>query len=297
MKKAYMFPGQGGQSVGMGRELYNSSAEARAVFDEVDGYLGEKLSDVIFNGPEEALNLPQNVQPAVFAVSAAMFAAAKAGGRLNEDSDFVLGHSLGEYAALWAAGCAGLGDLAALLRRRGELMQSAAGSGGAMGVIIGVDPPSLCSGAASDAEVCEVANDNGAGQWVISGRKGAVERALEGAKAAGAKLVRLLNVPVPAHSSLMSPIVDEFRAEISRIKWTAPRIPFVSNKTAGVVSDIEEIKESLVYQLTHGVRWRECVQYLGAEGVGEFVEIGPGNVLTGLCRRILPESNCQKLEV
>ena len=295
MKKAYVFPGQGGQSVGMGKDLYERDADARRVFDEVDAALGEKLSSLIFEGPAEELNKPSNLQPAIFATSMAMFSANKA-----PSPDFIAGHSLGEYAALVAAGCADIGAVAKLLRKRGELMLAAAGTGqGTMAAIIGdIDVAAICAEAAAEAGgVCEIANDNGAGQWVISGNVAAVEKAMEIAKAKEAKLVKQLAVPVPAHCSLMAPAVEEFRAALYNIEWKAPAVPFISNKTAGVMADINEVKESLAYQLTHGVRWRESVLKLAELGAQEIIEIGPGNVLTGLNKRILPEVNNYKLEI
>jgi [acyl-carrier-protein] S-malonyltransferase len=273
---------------------------ARAVFDEVDDALGEKLSDLIFNGPAEELNLTKNVQPAVFAVSMAMYLGWKA----SPDAlgppppDFVAGHSLGEYSALCAAGSVGVGAMARLLRKRGELMQDAAPSGvGAMAAIIGVgDVPAICADAAA-AGICEVANDNSPGQTVISGYSAAVEKAVELAKGRGAKIAKVLSVSVPAHSGLMRPAVEGIRAALDEIEWKSPICPLISNKTAGVMTDTAEIKESLVYQLTHGVRWRESVLNMPALGIDEVVEIGPGNVLTGLVKRIAPELNCYKLEL
>jgi [acyl-carrier-protein] S-malonyltransferase len=301
MKKCYVFPGQGGQTVGMGKDLYEKNAEAKAVFDEVDDALGEKLSSLIFNGPAEELNLTANAQPAIFAVSMAMYLGWKAPGTAGPVSpDFISGHSLGEYSALCAAGAIGIGDSAKLLRRRGELMQSAVSAGqGAMAAIIGdVDVASVCADAAVQTKgVCEVANDNGGGQFVVSGNVEAVDAAMEIARGQGAKIVKKLSVAVPAHCSLMLPIAEEFRAEIDLIEWRAPLSQFVSNKTADVMNDVSEIKDALVFQLTHGVRWRESVLMLKTLGAEEFIEIGPGSVLTGLCKRIVPELNCYKLEI
>jgi len=294
-KICYVFPGQGGQAVGMGKDLYDNDKDARAVFDEVDEALGEKLADLIFNGSAEELNKPKNVQVAIFAVSAAMLVA-NAGAVGFVAPDFVAGHSLGEYAALYAAGCTCLGATAKLLRKRGELMQKAAdlAGGGAMAAIIGdIDVAAIAAECP-----CEIANDNGAGQWVISGNSAAVDKAMEATKARGARLVKQLAVSVPAHSSLMTPIADDFRGALDEVEWKEPTLSkFVSNKTADVMTDAVEIKESLVYQLTHGVRWRESVLNLAKLGAEEIVEIGPGNVLTGLCRRIVPELKCYKLEM
>jgi len=263
MKKAFIFPGQGGQAIGMGRDLYNENPAAKAVFDEVDDALGEKLSELMFGGDAEILNLTANAQPAIFAVSLAMWAA------LNDRAgEFVAGHSLGEYSALCAAGAIGIADCAKLLRKRGLLMQSAA-TGGMAAIIGDVDLAKICADAG-----CEFANDNAPGQGVISGEIEKLDKAMELAKGQGAKLVKRLAVSAPFHSSLMSPIADEMRAEINKYEWKTPEIPFVSNKTAEVMTDIEEIKESLVHQLTHGVRWRESILWMRGQGIEEFAEIG-----------------------
>jgi [acyl-carrier-protein] S-malonyltransferase len=268
----------------MGRELYDD-ARGRAVFDEVDAAIGEKLSSVIFNGPAEDLDRPEIVQPAIFAVSMAMLAA-----RDGAAADFVVGHSLGEYSALCAAGCFSIADGAKLLRRRGELMASAVPAGlGAMAAIIGaVDIAAVCGEASAKAGgICEPANFNSPGQVVISGNSDAIDAAVEIAKAAGAKIAKRLAVSVPAHCSLMAPAADGFRAVLDAVPFAAPKIPFVSNKTAEVMSDAAEIKDALVYQLTHGVRWTDCVLTLKRLGADDFVEVGPGAVLTGLVKRII----------
>lgn len=282
--------------------MRDNNPAARAVFDEVDEFLGERLSDLIFGGPAEELNLTKNVQPAIFAVSMAMYLGWKA----SPDApgpvapDFVAGHSLGEYSALCAAGAAGIGGMARLLRKRGELMQSAVPAGrGAMAAIVGdVDVPAVCAEAeAATGGICGPANDNAPGQVVVSGNAAAVEKAVEIAKARGAKIAKTLAVSVPAHSGLMEPAADEFRAAMDGIEWKNPTCPFISNKTAGVMTDISEIRDALVYQLTHGVRWRESVLGMPGFGIGEVVEIGPGSVLTGLVKRIVPELNSYKLEI
>jgi [acyl-carrier-protein] S-malonyltransferase len=276
----------------MGRDLWDFNPRARAVFDEVDAALGEKLSGLIFEGPADMLDLAQNIQPAIFAVSVAAARAAAI------NAGFIAGHSLGEYSALCAAGAISIADAARLLRRRGELMQSAVPDrAGAMGVIIGSLPvPAICAAATKDAGgTCEPANDNGLEQVVISGNRAAVEKALELAKGQGAKIAKLLPVSVPAHSSLMQPIVEEFRAEIEKIAWSRPKIKFISNKTAAVMDDVEEIKNSLAYQMTHGVRWRECVSVMPTFGIREVIEVGPGSVLTGLVKRIDPKLNAHVL--
>jgi [acyl-carrier-protein] S-malonyltransferase len=295
MKKAFVFPGQGSQSVGMGKELYDGVAGAREVFDEVDDALNEKLSGLIFNGPGETLNLTANLQPAIFAVSMAMWKAAG-----EPACDFVAGHSLGEYSALCVAGAISVSDCARLLRKRGELMQAAAPEGiGAAAVVIGdIDLDSVCAEAAETAAgVCEIANNNAPGQTVISGNRPAVEKALEIAKSKGARIAKMLPLSVPVHCSLMQPAVRPMAEAVAEAEWRQPKIKFISNKTADIMDDLDQIKESLTHQLTHGVRWRESILFLGTLGVGEIVEIGPGSVLTGLCGRIAPDANCRKLEI
>lgn len=296
MKTAYMFPGQGSQSNGMGKELYDNSPAARAVFDQVDTALGQKLSALIFDGDAAELNLTQNTQPAIFAVSMADWAARTERGEIDTGA-FVLGHSLGEYAALSAAGCFGVADGARLLRRRGELMAAAVPVGvGAMAAIIGIDEEVLeemCEAASkpglgdSGLPVCEIANDNGGGQFVISGDKAAVESVVAAAQNGGAKIAKVLPITIPAHSTLMEVTADDIMKEILAIEWSAPKFPFISNKTANLMPDLDDIKMSLVYQMSHGVRWRECVLKARELGVTEFIEVGPGTVLTGLVKRIM----------
>jgi len=302
-KICYVFSGQGGQSAGMGKDLYDANVEARAAFDEIDAALGKKLSEIMFEGPVEELSRPENVQPAIFAVSMAIWRAGSMD-RVAADN-YVAGHSLGEYSALTASGAVDMADAARLIRRRGELMQAAVAPGvGAMGAIVG-SADGLCSAASIEAicseasaaagGVCEFANDNGGGQVVVSGNRTAVEKAMEIAKAKGAKIAKILPVPGCPHCSLMESAAAEFRAEIDKIAWTAPECGFISNKTAAVMRDISEIKDALVYQLTHGVRWRECVLAMPSLGISEVVEVGPGNVLTGLVGRILPDLKAHKL--
>ena len=305
----YVFPGQGGQSVGMGKDLYDNDTRAREIFDIVDDALGEKLSTLMFEGPLEELSRSENIQPAIFAVSMASLVSDKARNTIpiGTGPSFVAGHSLGEYAALSCVGTIRHRDMARLLRKRGSLMQKAAessGGRGAMAAIIGsVDVQAISAEAAAETKaVCEVANDNGANQWVISGAAAAVEKAMEIAKSRGAKLVRQLALSVPTHSSLMAGATDEFRAALAEVKWEMKpeepgRAAFVSNKTAEIMTDMAEIKEALVYQLTHGVRWRESILNLAKLGADEFIEIGPGGVLTGLIQRIAPEAKSYKLEV
>lgn len=291
MSSILVFPGQGSQTVGMGRELYENNVTARAVFDEVDDALGEKLSDIIFNGPIEELTLTRNVQPAIMATSIAMFRASNI--KLTE---FVAGHSLGEYTALCAAGALSLADTAKLLRLRGEAMQRAVPVGrGLTAVILGLDIDvvrDIC--AKTDADV---ANDNSPGQVVISGEKEIVEKTLELAKEAGAKRAMPLALSVPVHCRIQQPAADEMRAALENTEIKTPIAPLISNKTCTPLSDVNEIREALVYQMTHGVRWRESVLEMAKLGITETIEVGPGAVLTGLTKRICPDMIGNKLEV
>ena len=291
MSSIFVFPGQGAQAVGMGRELYENNAAARAVFDEVDDALGQKLSDIIFNGPMEELTLTANVQPAIMATSIAMLRAS--GEKLPE---YVAGHSLGEYTALCAAGALSLRDTARLLRLRGDAMQRAAPAGtGLTAVILGLDIDvirDLCNGTE-----CDVANDNSPGQVVVSGARNAVEDVLARAKDAGARRAMPLALSVPVHCHMQEPAAAEMRDALAHIDITQPSAIFIANKTAKPIMDISEIKDELVYQMTHGVRWRESVMEMHNLGITEQVEIGPGNVLTGLAGRVCPEINAKKLEI
>lgn len=291
MSSILVFPGQGSQTVGMGRELYENNVTARAVFDEVDEALGEKLSDIIFNGPIEELTLTRNVQPAIMATSIAMFRASNI--KLTE---FVAGHSLGEYTALCAAGALSLADTAKLLRLRGEAMQRAVPVGrGLTAVILGLDIDvvrDIC--AKTDADV---ANDNSPGQVVISGEKEIVEKTLELAKEAGAKRAMPLALSVPVHCRIQQPAADEMRAALENTEIKTPIAPLISNKTCTPLSDVNEIRKALVYQMTHGVRWRESVLEMAKLGITETIEVGPGAVLTGLTKRICPDMIGNKLEV
>ena len=291
MSSIFVFPGQGAQSVGMGRELYETNAAARAVFDEVDDALNQKLSDIIFNGPMEDLTLTANVQPAIMATSIAMLRAS--GEKLPE---FVAGHSLGEYTALCAAGAISLADTARLLRARGNAMQNAAPVGqGLTAVILGLDIDivrEIC--AKTD---CDVANDNCPGQVVISGAKETIEKTMEELKAAGAKRAMPLALSVPVHCRMQESAANEMRVALDSVEIKTPNAKFISNKTADVMTDANEIKQELVYQMTHGVRWRESVLKMHELGITDMVEIGPGNVLTGLAARICPEINAKKLEI
>lgn len=291
MSSVFVFPGQGAQAVGMGREIYETSSAARAVFDEVDDALNQKLSDIIFNGPMDELTLTTNVQPAIMATSIAMLRAADA-----VLPEYVAGHSLGEYTALCAAGAISLTDAARLLRARGNAMQNAVPVGrGLTAVILGLDIDvvrDIC--AKTD---CDVANDNCPGQVVISGAKDIVEETMEKLKAAGAKRAMPLALSVPVHCRMQAPAADAMRAALSTIEIKTPNAKFISNQTADVMMNPDDIKNELVYQMTHGVRWRESVLRMHELGINEMVEIGPGNVLTGLCGRICPEINAHKLEV
>ena len=291
MSSIFVFPGQGAQSVGMGKELYETNAAARAVFDEVDDALGEKLSDIIFNGPAEELTLTANVQPAIMATSIAML---RAGGASLPE--FVAGHSLGEYTALCAAGALSVGDAAKLLRARGNAMQTAVPVGhGLTAVVLGMDIDTLRE--ICDAAGCDVANDNSAGQVVISGAKEAVEVAMNMAKERGAKRAMPLALSVPVHCRIQSPAAEEMAHALENVKMVAPSVPLISNKTCTPLTDVNEIKSALVYQMTHGVRWRESVLAMAEMGITTMTEIGPGSVLTGLCSRITDKITAQKLEI
>lgn len=291
MSSVFVFPGQGAQSVGMGRELYENNAAARAVFDEVDAALGEKLTDIIFNGPMEDLTLTRNVQPAIMATSIAMLRAANA-----DIPEYVAGHSLGEYTALCAAGAISVADAARLLRARGDAMQSAAPAGtGLTAVVIGLDIDALRK--ICDGTECDVANDNCPSQVVVSGEKSAVESVMAAAKDAGARRAMPLALSVPVHCRMQEKAADAMRAALARVEIKTPRAKLIANKTADVMTDPAEIKEALVYQMTHGVRWRESVLKMHELGIREMIEVGPGNVLTGLAGRICGEINAKKMEI
>lgn len=291
MSSIFVFPGQGAQSVGMGRELYETNADARAVFDAVDTALGEKLSDTIFNGPAEELTLTANVQPAIMATSIAMLRAA--GATIPE---YVAGHSLGEYTALCAAGAISVGDAAKLLRVRGNAMQSAVPVGdGLTAVILGLDIDAVREICAQTD--CDVANDNSPGQVVISGLRETVEKTMELAKSRGAKRAMPLALSVPVHCRVQSPAADAMRTALESVEFKKPIVPIILNKTCQPTTDIDEIKEALVYQMTHGVRWRESVLNMADLGITDMTEIGPGSVLTGLCSRITDKITAQKLEI
>ncbi|WP_275790129.1 ACP S-malonyltransferase [Pararhizobium gei] len=290
MAIAFTFPGQGSQTLGMGRDLAEAFPEAAAVFAEVDDALGEKLSDIMWNGPEEALTLTVNTQPALMAVSIAVLRVLEAKGLdVKSKVSCMAGHSLGEYSALCAAGTFTLADTARLLRIRGNAMQAAVPAGrGAMAAIIGLDhgDVDLICKAVSDLGACQIANDNGGGQLVISGEKDAVEKAAALATEKGAKRAILLPVSAPFHSTLMEPAADAMRAALATVAKNDPVVPLIANVRAAPVSDAEEIARLLVEQVTGQVRWRETVQWFAANGVTTLYEIGSGKVLTGLARRI-----------
>jgi [acyl-carrier-protein] S-malonyltransferase len=291
MTMAFVFPGQGSQTVGMGKALADAFPSARRVFEEVDAALGERLSDTIWNGPGDTLTLTENAQPALMAVSLATMRVLEdeAGVDLKRDAAFVAGHSLGEYSALAAARALSIADAARLLRVRGLAMQKAVPVGkGAMAALIGLelgDVKSIAAEAGS-AGICAAANDNGGGQVVLSGEKLAVERAVEVAKARGAKRAMLLPVSAPFHCSLMQPAADAMAEALAKVSVKPPLVPLVANVLARPISDPAEIVRSLVAQVTGTVRWRESVQFMAQAGVTTFYEVGAGKVLTGLNKRI-----------
>lgn len=290
MTVALIFPGQGSQAVGMGKDLADSFVEAKAVFAEVDEALGEKLSRVIWEGPEETLTLTANAQPALMAVSIAAVRVMQARGLdLGATVAYVAGHSLGEYSALCAAGALSLADTARLLRIRGNAMQAAVPVGeGAMAAIIGLEHEAVeaICGEAADIGVCQVANDNGGGQLVVSGARAAVERAAALASERGAKRAIMLPVSAPFHSALMAPAAEAMAAALSEVELAAPAVPVVANVLAAPIGAPEAIAARLVEQVTGRVRWRESVLWLAENGVDTLYEVGSGKVLTGLVRRI-----------
>ncbi len=301
MTLALLFPGQGSQSVGMGAALADAFASARDVFAEVDEALGQKLSQLMREGPEDQLTLTENAQPALMAVSVAAARALRAEFGVGVDrAAFVAGHSLGEYSALCAAGAISLTDTARLLKLRGQAMQRAVPVGkGAMASLIGPKSDlALAEEAAragSEVGVCVVANDNNAGNVVISGDKAAVDRAIEKAKELGARAIPL-NVSAPFHCPLMQPAADEMAAALADARISAPVVPVVANVTARPESDPEAIRRLLVEQVTGRVRWRESMEWMAGDGgVTRFAEIGSGKVLTGMAKRIAPDAESQSL--
>ncbi|MCP4380067.1 MAG: ACP S-malonyltransferase [Hyphomicrobiales bacterium] len=290
MTTVFTFPGQGSQSVGMGHGLAEAFPEARAVFDEVDEALDERLSAIVWEGPGEALTLTQNAQPALMAVSLAVVRVLAAHGvEVARSAAYVAGHSLGEYSALAAAGSLTVGDAARLLRTRGQAMQQAVPVGaGAMAALIGLDFAVVKDVVveAAAGQVCAAANDNGGGQVVVSGNRAAVERAVAIAKHRGAKRAVILPVSAPFHCTLMAPAAEVMKEALAAVTFLAPSVPVVANVTARPVVDPDDIRSNLVAQVTGMVRWRETISMLAESGVGRFVEVGSGKVLTGLTRRI-----------
>jgi len=296
MTVAFVFPGQGSQAVGMGAELAKVHAGARAVFDEVDAALGQKLSAIMFNGPLEILTLTENAQPALMAVSLAVMRVLETEGgfKLAGKVKYVAGHSLGEYSALAAAGALSMADAARLLKTRGRAMQMAVPVGqGAMAALLGVgkDVAEKLAAEAAQGEVCQLANDNEPTQAVISGTKSAIDRAAQLAKAHGVRRFMPLNVSAPFHCALMQPAADAMAEALARVDVKPPAVPLIANVLAAPISDPTEIKQCLVQQVTGTVRWRECVAAMAAGGVTDIYEIGSGKVLAGLAKRIVPSLN------
>ena len=289
MSRAFVFPGQGAQTIGMGRALAEAYPAAKAVFDEVDAALGEKLSDLIWNGDIAELTLTQNAQPALMATSIAALRALEAEGLGLDHAAFVAGHSLGEYSALCAAGALDLSDTARLLRTRGRAMQEAVPVGvGAMAALLGMGFEAAMEVAAEAAqgEVCQAANDNDPGQVVVSGHKAAVERAVEIAKARGAKRAMILPVSAPFHCALMQPAAAVMSEALAAVAIHTPSLPVVVNVRAEAVTEPDRIRALLVAQVTGSVRWRESVMWMEGAGVTEFWEIGAGKALSGMVKRI-----------
>jgi [acyl-carrier-protein] S-malonyltransferase len=289
MIRAFVFPGQGSQAAGMGRALAEAFPVAKHVFEEVDDALKQKLSKLMFEGPEADLTLTENAQPALMAVSlAAMRVLGDKGVKLADSVAYVAGHSLGEYSALTAAGALSLADTARLLKTRGRAMQEAVPVGdGAMAALLGADLAQAqdLAKAAAEGDVCEAANDNAPGQVVISGAKTAIERAVVLAPKFGARRAVLLPVSAPFHCALMRPAADVMRDALAKVEIKAPRVPLVANVLAAPISDPEQIRQRLVEQVTGMVRWRETMLYLKTNGVGTVYEVGAGRVLTGIARR------------
>lgn len=291
MTTAFIFPGQGSQSVGMGKSLSENFPIAKAVFDEVDGALAQHLSALMWDGPSDELTLTANAQPALMATSLAVIRVleSEAGLDLKRDVAFVAGHSLGEYSALAAAGALSVADAARLLRIRGDAMQKAVPAGaGAMAALLGADL-ALAQAIAADAaqgEVCQAANDNGGGQVVLSGAKAAIDRAIALSGERGVKRAMLLPVSAPFHCTLMEPAAEAMRAALADVALRAPAVPVMANVGAAPLTAPDAIRASLVAQVTGTVRWRECVEAMAAAGVTNFVEAGSGKVLAGLVKRI-----------
>ncbi len=302
MTAAFVFPGQGSQTVGMGKALAEAFAPARLVFEEVDVALGERLSGIVWNGPAETLTLTENAQPALMAVSLAAMRVleAEAGVDLARDAAFVAGHSLGEYSALAAARSLSIADAARLLRIRGRAMQKAVPVGaGAMAALIGLDLGEVKAVAAevTGVGICAAANDNGGGQVVLSGARLAVERAVEVAKARGARRAMMLPVSAPFHCSLMQPAADAMAEALAKVSVKSPVVPVVANVLARPVSEPAEIVRCLIAQVTGTVRWRESILFMTQSGVTSFYEVGAGKVLTGLIKRIAETATASAIGV
>lgn len=291
MTRAFVFPGQGSQTVGMGQALAADFPAARAVFDEVDDALGQKLSALMFDGPQEDLTLTENAQPALMAVSVAVVRVLmeKTGRDLAELCRYVAGHSLGEYSALCAAGALSLADTARLLKRRGQAMQRAVPVGeGTMAALLGLDFETA-TGVAADAaqgQVCDIANDNATGQVVVSGHVDAVARAIDLARERGARKPMLLPVSAPFHCAMMAPAADVMREALAEVDMSPPVVPVVANVSARPVTEPAEIRDLLVRQVTSMVRWRESVLFMKDDGIGELVEVGAGKILATMTKRI-----------
>lgn len=300
MAIAFIFPGQGSQDVGMGRELAQNFASAREVFDEVDDALGQKLSQIMWEGPKDTLTLTENAQPALMAVSMAVMRVLERehGFKLQDKVKFVAGHSLGEYSALAAAGAFSLSDTARLLKLRGQAMQAAVPVGkGAMTALLGVglDVARKVAEEAAQGDVCQVANDNEPTQVVLSGDKVALDRVPEIGKAHGVRRAVPLPVSAPFHCALMQPAADAMREALSKVTVNAPVVPVVANVLAAPITDPDEIRRRLVEQVVGTVRWRECVTYMTANGISDVYEIGAGKVLAGLAKRIDPALNAMSV--
>ena len=295
MSRAFVFPGQGAQSIGMGKAFADAYPAAKAVFQEVDEALGQDLSGLIWEGEIDQLTLTENAQPALMATSMAAMAALNAEGVKVTDASFVAGHSLGEYSALCAAGVLSLADTARLLKIRGKAMQEAVPVGvGAMAALLGLDfaAAQVVANEAAQGEICQAANDNDPGQVVVSGHRAAVERATVYAKEAGAKRAVILPVSAPFHCALMEPAAKVMAAALSEVEFKAPSVPVVVNVTAEACSDPSELRAHLVAQVTGSVRWRESVLYMSGQGVTEIWEVGAGKALSGMIRRIDREITC-----
>lgn len=300
MAIAFTFPGQGSQQVGMGKDLAEAYPAAKAVFDEVDEALGKSLSKIMWEGPSDELTLTENAQPALMAVSMAVMRSLEAefGFDLAKNVKYVAGHSLGEYSALAAAGSFSLFDTAQLLAIRGKSMQAAVPvNEGAMAALLGLEleDAEKLSEKASEGDVCTAANDNAPGQIVISGKRAAVERAVEMASDFGARRAVLLDVSAPFHCALMQPAADAMRDALSNTEMKDPVVPLVSNVRASAITSADEIREGLIEQVTGRVRWRECVGFMAANGVDTLYEVGSGRILTGLARRIERQLNADSI--